>query len=247
MPEELIEVSENREGRGLGFRHAVDDRDREYRVKPLVELAKAEEEVRTYRYWFDRSLFLDQGATPMCVGYSIMHFVEDGPITQYPKKLGSPPLVGPAWVYNEAQKVDEWPGTDYDGTSVRAGMKVLQRNGVIESYRWAFDLQTTIDTILYVSPVVIGVPWYYDMFFPNEEGVITATGSFAGGHAVVLNGVNVEKEMFRLKNSWGVDWGKKGRAYISFIEFEKLLNTWSEIAMPVEVEMPEGTEPFTMV
>ena len=29
------------------------------------------------------------------------------------------------WLYHEAQKIDEWPGEDYDGTSVRAGLDIL--------------------------------------------------------------------------------------------------------------------------
>jgi hypothetical protein len=33
------------------------------------------------------------------------------------------------WLYHEAQRIDEWPGEDYDGTSVRAGMDVLRTEG----------------------------------------------------------------------------------------------------------------------
>ena len=33
------------------------------------------------------------------------------------------------WLYHEAQKVDEWPGEDYEGTSVRAGLDILRVRG----------------------------------------------------------------------------------------------------------------------
>jgi hypothetical protein len=33
------------------------------------------------------------------------------------------------WLYHEAQKVDEWVGEDYEGTSVRAGADVLRARG----------------------------------------------------------------------------------------------------------------------
>ena len=36
------------------------------------------------------------------------------------------------WLYHEAQKVDEWPGEDYDGTSVRAGLDILRKRGHCE-------------------------------------------------------------------------------------------------------------------
>ena len=39
------------------------------------------------------------------------------------------------WLYREAQRVDEWPGEDYSGTSVRAAMDVLRRVGHAPTYR----------------------------------------------------------------------------------------------------------------
>ena len=63
------------------------------------------------------------------------------------------------WLYEEAQKVDEWPGEDYEGTSVRAGLEILRTRGHrrlindiqgpvrpgdgIEAYRWA----TSVDEV----------------------------------------------------------------------------------------------------
>jgi hypothetical protein len=33
------------------------------------------------------------------------------------------------WLYHRAQQIDEWPGENYDGTSVRAGLDVLRTEG----------------------------------------------------------------------------------------------------------------------
>jgi hypothetical protein len=33
------------------------------------------------------------------------------------------------WLYRSAKKVDEWPGEDYEGTSVRAGLDILRKIG----------------------------------------------------------------------------------------------------------------------
>lgn len=130
-------------------------------------------------------------------------------------------------------------GNSYDGTSVRAGAKILKRLGVISEYRWAYTLDDVVQAVLNLGPVVVGTWWYTDMFMPNSKGVITATGQKAGGHAYVINGVNVKKRMFRIKNSWGRSWGKNGHAYISFDDFDKLLKDWGEACMAFEKKLEE--------
>lgn len=151
-------------------------------------------------------------------------------------KFTTPPYI-PAILYNEAQKVDEWPGEDYDGTSVRAGAKILKSKGYISSYAWAWDLETTIQALLTAGPVVVGTTWLYDMFFPNEKGIIKASGEIMGGHAYLLDGVNVNKQLFRIKNSWGRQWGYKGFAYISFNDMEKLILDDGEVCLAQEINI----------
>jgi len=128
-------------------------------------------------------------------------------------------------------------GNSYDGTSVRAGAKILQRLGVISEYRWASTLDDVVQAVLHLGPVVVGTWWYSDMFTPDSNGVITATGTKSGGHAYVINGVNLNKKQFRIKNSWGRGWGKKGHAYISFSDFDKLLKDWGEACMAFEKKL----------
>jgi hypothetical protein len=67
------------------------------------------------------------------------------------------------WLYEEAQKIDEWPGEDYEGTSVRAGFEILRTVGHqrliggyiqaprlqdgIAAYRWASSVDDVHQTI----------------------------------------------------------------------------------------------------
>lgn len=210
---------------GLGRRAAPDQRDEEYPVRPLL----AAVEVKPYGYYFG-SMFLDQGDTPMCVEYSWHHWLQTGRIR--------PKQDWPYWpygeVYHAAQKVDEWYGEDYDGTSVRAGAKVLQAKGFIKEYRWAFTLEEVIDTVTRVGPVVMGTNWYSDMFYPDHRGRIKVGGSMAGGHAWLIDGANRKQGLIRAKNSWGRKWGVQGRFWLPFEDLERLINEQGEACIAVE-------------
>lgn len=127
-------------------------------------------------------------------------------------------------------------GNSYNGTSVRAGAKILMREGYISSYNWAWDIETIKNTLLTKGPMVVGTVWNYDMFFPNEKGIITATGEQMGGHAYLLDGINVKKKLIRIKNSWGRNWGKNGFAYISFDDMAKLISQYGEACLATEIE-----------
>jgi hypothetical protein len=157
--------------------------------------------------------------------------IEDGPFT----RKGPAPIINPVQLYDEAQQVDEWPGTDYDGTSVRAGMKVLRKRGLISAYRWAWDIATVTDALLYHGPVVLGTNWYSSMFDPDSSGFVRIGGGLAGGHAYVLNGVNLDTGTVRAKNSWGRAWGQNGFFRMDFDTVARLLEEWGEAAIATEV------------
>lgn len=199
--------------RKFGRTYIADERDEDFPIR-----AKATS--RTNRYWNNTGWWGDQKATPLCVGYAFAHWYEDGPITHSAKPV---PVAKPQVVYDLAQELDEWEGTAYSGTSIRAGAKAMKVLGYISEYRWTYDLPTMIATVLELGPVVVGTTWWSDMFVPNKAGVIRATGFVCGGHAYVINGVNVAKKLFRLKNSWGKTWALNGSAFISFADMAMLI------------------------
>jgi hypothetical protein len=140
-------------------------------------------------------------------------------------------------LYYDCQKVDEWPGENYEGTSVRAGAKVLQARNLLGSYQWAYSVDTVVQTLLELGPVVMGTTWYQGMSYPDPTTrMVEPTGSNQGGHAYVLNGVSLDQEFVRLKNSWGLDWGFKGHARMSFETLESLLEDDGEACLAVERE-----------
>jgi hypothetical protein len=216
----------------LGRLSAKDDRDKNYLIanSPLYATSSL-----TSRYWDDEQWWGNQGSTSQCVAYAWTHWLEDGPILQ---PSTPQPIVNPAIVYNQAQKIDEWPGENYNGTSVRAGAKVLQAQGFILNYLWAFNLTHLVNTVLNVGPVVVGTRWYRNMFYPNKKtGLITATGPLAGAHAYIINGVDTKKRLFRIKNSWGRNWGLQGRAFISFDNMNSLIKLRGEVCLATELSI----------
>jgi hypothetical protein len=148
----------------------------------------------------------------------------------------------PAVLYHEAQKVDEWPGEDYDGTSVRALFKVLKTRGYVEEYRWAFDAKTVIDHVLARGPVVLGTTWTRDMFMPDSKGYIYFTGPIEGGHAYTVIGCQLEHACpdgsigrARIINSWGRGWGPhNGRAWITMKTLQALIEDYGEACVSTE-------------
>jgi hypothetical protein len=217
--------------RGFG-RHVVpDERDRDYSVRDLFARKRA---AITVRMWPDTMWAGDQGTTPRCLAFALAHWIEDGPIS--PKYSGTkkPPFLSPATIYREAQALDGIP-LPHDGTTLRAGAKVLQKRKIISSYHWAYTLAETTRTILEVGPMVFGLNWYEGMLTPDSNGVIQDTGEIVGSHGIECNGVDLPAKRFRLKNSWGTDWGFGGHCWLPFAVFTRLLKANGEAMVASEI------------
>lgn len=215
---------------GLGRLFKPDERDKSFLLKSILP----EKPKIKHKYWFSEAWWGNQLNTPMCVGYSWAHWLEDGPVPHY----GPAPIVPPDQIYHYAQTMDDWEGEEYDGTTVRAGAKYLQKLGYIQSYHWTWDLETMVDALLMQGPVVIGINWYNDMFEINGQGFVRVGGGIAGGHAIIADGVNVNYEKIRLKNSWGRHWGLEGFCFISFKDMERLIDEDGEVCLAIENELP---------
>ena len=219
---------------GLGRLIDPDPRDHNY---PITTHATKPRPPR--RHWWNEAWSGNQGSTPTCVAFAFTHWLNDGP-DPYTLLKSRRPGVNTTELYCEAQKLDPWDGDCddnlYDGTSVRAGAKVLKRWGLISEYRWAFTLDQAIDWLANEGTIVAGTWWYEGMSYPNADGVISVAGQRVGGHAYLLNGVDTGAELVRFKNSWGQSYGKDGNAFMSFSVLNHLLAWSGELCIPIPGE-----------
>lgn len=208
----------------MGRIAAPDEHD--HRFLMAVVLAEEEPLVNSVSYRHG-PILSQQGGT--CVGHGWRAWLNGAPIRQ----RGGP---DPYAIYHAAQLVDEWEGEDYEGTSVRAGAKVLQAAGFISSYIWAFD-EPTVNRWLRTKKggVVIGVNWYSEMFHVDGAGYLNLSGSLVGGHCVWVRGYNQRRSAYRIQNSWGDTWGENGQAWLRAADFSRLLVEGGECCCGVEV------------
>ena len=201
------------ERHGLGRLVAIDERDKAYPLRALVAPPAVR---RVFRYYACGPV-LNQGPTSSCVGHAWRGFLDAAPLMT----RGGPDAFE---IYRYAQLADEWEGEDYEGTSVRAGAKVLQAMG-LASYHWAETAEDVADFLLSDagSCVGAGTIWTEAMVTPDARGFVRYEGGIVGGHAWLITGYNRARGVFRARNSWGTGWGRRGDMFLSGETFERIL------------------------
>lgn len=201
--------------RKFGRLESFDERSRNFNVRKLIRLEAPET-----RLW-ECTKVLDQGSMPTCVGFAGAHQAIAVPIPQSNITDQTGILF-----YRGAQKYDEWPGEDYDGSSGLGLLKYWLKLGFCKSGYWAFNLLEHRLGIAFSGPALVGSKWMTGMMKPDSNGFVHATGVNEGGHETLWLGNNEEKKHFTILNSWydapGIPWGQNGRAKISFDDAEKL-------------------------
>jgi len=225
-------VEELIERKGFGRISRPDDRDHRFPMSAMFTPDQTRD-MPPSKYWRTQKV-RDQGNSSTCVAQSWRHFLEAAPIMTKPTNG-----VGINELYKAAQEVDEWEGESYEGTSVRAGAKVLQARGHLQSYVWAFDDATVQKYVLTQGPVVIGTTWYEGMMIPDENGFIRPTGANLGGHACLVVGFDNKRDAFRILNSWGPGWGQTGRAWLPKTALHKLMQDDGEACAAIEIKISD--------
>jgi len=214
--------------------------DKKSKKFPVSAILPKEQELK-YTVW-ETGPIIDQGSEGACVGFGWTAETLAGPIQidlrNIQHDVPRDPTGFAHYIYKEAQKIDQWPGEDYSGTSVLAGAKILMGLDILHEYRWAFSVQDIIGTLMAHGPVVLGVNWYSGMYVA-PEGKLSIFGNHVGGHCILAVGYNPSSEKFGgketifLQNSWGEDWGINGIAEMTVEDLNRLVNEGGEACVPL--------------
>lgn len=225
MPENEIVLKNRRvtSDRRLDRIPEFDPKSRRFGIAPSLPMNKP---LRSYS-WRSAKV-LDQGVEGACVGFGWGH-----ELLARPKVLSEVDDNYARSIYHDARRLDEWPGEDYEGTSVLAGAKAVMALGQLHEYRWGFGVRDLLMSLAYHGPAVLGLNWYTGMMTTDSEGYIRPTGRIEGGHCICAFSVSVSKERIGLLNSWGSDWGQLGVCWITFEDMGMLLAEQGEVCIPV--------------
>lgn len=209
----------------LGRRPQFDPRSRAYPIRTLLP----ERPRRSYTWRC--SVNLDQGQEGACVGFGWAHELAARPVVV----AGVNDDLGRS-IYHWCKAIDPF-GPDVEGTSVLAGAQVVRALGHIGEYRWCFGETDLALTVGYRGPVVIGVDWWTGMFAPDSDGYLRVSGQVEGGHCVLVHGVSVKTDSYRIRNSWGAGWGLGGGALVHRADMARLLAEGGEGCVPMRVRV----------
>ncbi len=212
-----------------------DERSRDFPISAVIPPT-----ITRGRSWYVQPR-LDQGQEGACVGFGVSH-----ELAGWPAPVRGIDDAFAQEIYREAQKIDPWPGEEYSGTSVLAGVKIAQQRGYFGTYRWCFSVEDILRALAHEGPVVVGTVWKDGMYQPDSSGLIRpGGGEVVGGHCYLIRGfaldpsrgnwpVSLKEPTFRIRNSWGGDWGRAGDAFITVADYERYLMPDSDAAVFVD-------------
>ncbi len=184
----------------------------------------------------DLSPIRDQGQEGACTGFALASAITLMNRIRHARIDPSieVPMSSPRMLYEMAKINDEWPGEDYEGSSIRGALKGFYNNGScseeVAPYKpgqknWFLKVEHAKDARK------VGLGAYYRLrpeiidyhAALNEAGVIYVSARVhrgwqnpskgdikpshltEGGHAFII--VGYDQQGFLIQNSWGPDWG----------------------------------------
>ena len=176
----------------------------------------------------------DQGSLGSCTGNAIAGVVNTKPFWQPRRILHEPDAVR---LYELATALDGFDGTyppDNTGSSGLAACKAAKQLGLISGYRHAFGIDHALEALQH-GPVITGVNWYDGFDTPDVNGLVQIAGEVRGGHEFEVTFYDPRLQLVGGWNSWGPDWGIRGRFYFHVDVWARLLEEDGDVTVPVPV------------
>ena len=109
------------------------------------------------------------------------------------------------WKYIPQEKLSESPNA----------YKTRQQNRVASYARVNNTINDIKSALQTYGPLLIVVPVYESFYSPDVNGLVKISGKIDGYHAICIVGWD-DNLGWKIRNSWGTDWGINGHCYIPF-------------------------------
>lgn len=133
------------------------------------------------------------------------------------------------WLYKKAQTMDEWPGENYDGTSIVAALRVLEEANFQFSYSHVTISPQPIDKAIHqgslLCSIKVGDGFLHQQFDeqpPNTFNSINPFSTNTSNHAVAV--VGYTDTHYIVRNSYGSQYGENGYFYVNKQVFCNIAN-----------------------
>lgn len=210
--------------RQLTWRARFDEKSLNYRINKMLPVSDLP---RKSMRW-SCPVYFDQFEEPSCTGFATIHAAISEP---YPI-IGLSPTHA-SYLYQRAKELDQWPGEDYEGSSVLGAISAAKEFGYFLEYGWCFNENEVNAAVCYAGPVIMGTNWTTGMMEPDSNGIIYPTGESLGGHAYPILGYDAKTGLYRIHNSWGISFGDIGDCYIHCDDLAKLMKDGAEACIPL--------------
>lgn len=116
----------------------------------------------------------------------------------------------------------------------------------VSGWRWVSAGSPTVDGLknaLYAYGPLITTMYVYQDFYDYRSGVYSyVSGSYLGGHAILLVGYDDGDQCFIAKNSWGKGWGESGYFRIAYSQLKSSV-AFGKFTIAFEGQVPPRTDP----
>jgi len=121
-----------------------------------------------------------------------------------------------------------YPYTAQNGFCGNACLNWQSSTYKIDGWQWVNTTSPTVAGIknaLYTyGPLVTTMSVYYDFYYYRSGVYQYTSGSYQGGHAILLVGYDDPGQYFIAKNSWGTGWGDSGYFKIAYSEISSTVH-----------------------
>lgn len=187
--------------------------------------------------WGHHAPVLDQGDLGSCTGNATAQLVNTDHFALC-RPNGYLDEADAVKIYSLATRLDgikrnTYPPAD-EGSSGLGAAKAGKKLGYFTSYNHCFGFNHFAAAVQ-LQPVIVGTNWYEAMFNPDNQGFVWPRGEDQGGHEYLCLGISYETKTLTFLNSWGDQWGRDGRFFMTFGTFTKLLAEQGDATAPIGV------------